>query len=109
MSQYTTLECISNTLGGNLMSNAYWTGVTLGQLLDGVGLLPTAQAVIFRSVDNYYESFPLELVLAPGVLLAHTMNGAALPDKTRISAAADPARALRNEKPEVDHQNRTRR
>ena len=80
-SQCTTLECISNTLGGNLMSNAVWTGVPLEQLLGGVGLQPAAQAVVFRSADNYYESFPLDVILAPGVLLAHTMNGAPLPDK----------------------------
>jgi len=81
MSHYTTLECISNTLGGKLMSNALWTGVPLAQLLGNLGVQPTAQAIIFRSADNYYESFPLELALAPGVLLAHTMNGTPLPDK----------------------------
>jgi DMSO/TMAO reductase YedYZ molybdopterin-dependent catalytic subunit len=81
VSQYTTLECISNTLGGQLMSNAYWTGVPLSQLLASVGVQPEARAIIFRSADNYYESFPLEVVLADGVLLAHTMNGAPLPDK----------------------------
>jgi len=81
MSQYTTLECISNTLGGKLMSNALWTGVRLAQLLGNLGVQPAAQAVIFRSADNYYESFPLELALAPSVLLAHTMNGTPLPDK----------------------------
>ena len=80
-SQYTTLECISNTLGGKLMSNALWAGVPLSQLLASVGVQPTARAVIFRSADNYYESFPLELVSATGVLLAHTMNGVPLPDK----------------------------
>jgi DMSO/TMAO reductase YedYZ molybdopterin-dependent catalytic subunit len=80
-SQYTTLECISNTLGGKLMSNAYWTGVPLSRLLANVGTQPDAQAVVIRSADNYYESFPLDQVLAPGVLLAHTMNGAPLPDK----------------------------
>jgi DMSO/TMAO reductase YedYZ molybdopterin-dependent catalytic subunit len=74
MSQYTTLECISNTLGGKLMSNALWTGVPLAQLLGNLGLQPTAQAIICRSADHYYESFPLELALAPGVLLAHTMT-----------------------------------
>jgi DMSO/TMAO reductase YedYZ molybdopterin-dependent catalytic subunit len=80
-SQYTTLECISNTLGGKLMSNAHWTGVPLSQLLANIGMQPAATAVVFRSADNYYESFPLELASSRGVLLAHTMNGAPLPDK----------------------------
>jgi DMSO/TMAO reductase YedYZ molybdopterin-dependent catalytic subunit len=81
VSQYATLECISNILGGNLMSNAYWTGVRLSQLLASVGVQLAARAITFRSADNYYESFPLEQVLAPDVLLAHTMNGEPLPDK----------------------------
>ncbi|HEY3059843.1 MAG TPA: molybdopterin-dependent oxidoreductase [Chloroflexota bacterium] len=75
------LECISNTLGGNLMSNAHWTGVSLSELVHGLGVQPEARAITFRSADNYYESFPLDVALAPGVLLAHTMNGMPLPDK----------------------------
>lgn len=35
VSQYTTLECISNTLGGKLMSNANWTDISLSQLFAG--------------------------------------------------------------------------
>lgn len=81
VSQYTTFECISNTLGGKLMGNAYWTGIPLSQLLARAGVQSEARAVTFRSADNYYESHPLGLVLADGVLLAHTMNGAPLPDK----------------------------
>jgi DMSO/TMAO reductase YedYZ molybdopterin-dependent catalytic subunit len=81
VSQYTTFECISNTLGGKLMSNAYWTGIPLSQLLTSAGVQPQARAVTLRSADNYYESYPLELVRSDGVLLAHTMNGAPLPDK----------------------------
>jgi DMSO/TMAO reductase YedYZ molybdopterin-dependent catalytic subunit len=81
VSQYTTLECISNTLGGNLMSNAHWTGVPLSDLMHALDVRPEARAITFRSADNYYESFPLDVALAPGVLLAHTMNGMPLPDK----------------------------
>ena len=79
--QHTTLECISNTLGGKLISNANWTGVPVARLLSIVGPQSEATAVIFRSADNYYESFPLDVMMAPDVLLAHTMNGAPLPDK----------------------------
>ncbi len=62
------------------MSNALCTGIPLGQLLGSLGVSSDARAVIFRSADNYYESFPLEVALASGVLLAHTMNGVPLPD-----------------------------
>src|SRR5437867_3886063 len=53
-SQYATLECISNTLGGNLMSNAHWTGVPLSELAHALGVQPEARAITFRSADNYY-------------------------------------------------------
>ncbi len=80
-SQYVTLECISNALGGPLMSNALWTGVRLADLLGVVGLQPEAGAVEFHSADNYHESVPLAIALAPTTLLAHTMGGAPLPDR----------------------------
>src|SRR5262249_20843475 len=53
----------------------------LSQLIGSLGVQPEATAIIFRSADNYYESFPLDVALVPGVLLAHTMNGVPLPDK----------------------------
>ena len=80
-SAYITLECISNPLGGKLMSNALWTGVPLAHLLGLVGVHVDARAVVFRSADNYYESFPLEVALAPTTLLAHAMNGVPLTEK----------------------------
>ena len=58
------------TLGGKLMSNAYWTGVTLSRLLAHVGVQPEAHAVVIRSADNYYKSFALEQVLGSGCLVA---------------------------------------
>ncbi len=81
VSQYVTLECISNTVGGSLISNAYWTGVPLKTLLDQAGMKPGAQAIAFTCVDGYTESLPLAQALLPTTIVAHTMNGQPLPDK----------------------------
>jgi DMSO/TMAO reductase YedYZ molybdopterin-dependent catalytic subunit len=75
-----TLECISNGVGGNLLSTAAWHGVTLQTLLDAAGgVEPSGRYVIFRSVDAYSTSLPLADLLAARTLLAYQMNGAPLP------------------------------
>src|SRR5262249_16741411 len=45
--QLITLECISNPVGGNLISTTRWTGVPLALLLDRAGVRPEASTVIF--------------------------------------------------------------
>jgi DMSO/TMAO reductase YedYZ molybdopterin-dependent catalytic subunit len=81
VSQYVTLECISNDVGGPLISNAYWTGVPLRALLEKAGMKPGAGAVAFACADGYTESLPIDHALRPTTIIAHTMNGQPLPDK----------------------------
>jgi DMSO/TMAO reductase YedYZ molybdopterin-dependent catalytic subunit len=76
---YHTLECIANEVGGDLISNALWTGVRMKDVLDLAGLQAGAKTVVMRSADNYAESVPLEVALDPTTLLAYKMNGAPLP------------------------------
>ncbi len=79
--QFTTLECISNLVGGNLISNTRWTGVPLAMLLDRVEVQDAAAWVVFTSADNYKESLPLDAARQPHTLLAYNMNGSAISDK----------------------------
>ena len=77
-----TLECISNEVGGHLISTAQWRGVTLKTLLAASGgALPTATHLIFYSVDGYATSLPIEALLQARTLLAWEMNGEPLPDR----------------------------
>ena len=77
-----TLECISNEVGGHLISTAQWRGVSLKTLLAAAGgALPTATHVIFYSVDDYTTSLPLAALLDARTLLAWEMNGEPLPDR----------------------------
>lgn len=77
-----TLECISNEVGGHLISTAEWRGVTLQTMLaEAGGTLPTATHVVFYGVDGYATSLPLDALLQARTLLAWEMNGQPLPDR----------------------------
>jgi DMSO/TMAO reductase YedYZ molybdopterin-dependent catalytic subunit len=78
-----TLECISNEIGGRLLSTAQWRGVPLTTLLEragGVGA-PEGKHVVFTGVDSYVTSLPLPDLLEARALLAYEMNGETLPER----------------------------
>ncbi len=76
-----TLECISNEVGGNLVSTGNWEGVTLKTLLERAGAQPEGTHVVFQSVDSYVASLPKADLLAVDTLLAYSLNGSSLPDR----------------------------
>jgi DMSO/TMAO reductase YedYZ molybdopterin-dependent catalytic subunit len=84
-----TLMCISNEVGGDLISNARWTGVTLRALLEAAGVRPGAVKVVLRARDGYSDSIPLATALRDGTLVAYEMNGQPLERQHGF-----PARAL---------------
>ena len=75
VTQYATLECISNEVGGDLISNALWKGTRLRDVLTRAGIKPGASELILRARDGYSDSFPLKKALEEGTLLAWEMNG----------------------------------
>jgi DMSO/TMAO reductase YedYZ molybdopterin-dependent catalytic subunit len=77
-----TLECISNEVGGDLISNANWRGARLKDVVDHAGGVGTkASHVAFSCADGYTESLPVAEALHPDTLLAYDMNGAPLTPK----------------------------
>ncbi len=76
-----TLECISNAIGGGLLSNAVWTGVPLRRLIEAAGPKDGAQWVSFSAPDGFAHSVRLEQALEDASLLAYRMNGAELPHR----------------------------
>lgn len=79
--QILTLECISNPVGGDLMSNAVWTGAPLRVLLARARLQPGVVDIVFHCADDYTDSIPLAKALDPGTKAVWLMNGERLPDK----------------------------
>jgi len=76
---YQTLECISNPVGGDLMSTAWWRGVPVKDLLAMAGANPQASKVVFRAADGYADSIPLAHALLPSTTLVYEMDGQPLP------------------------------
>jgi DMSO/TMAO reductase YedYZ molybdopterin-dependent catalytic subunit len=76
-----TLECISNDVGGNLMSTGRWTGVRLADVLQKAGVLSSATKLYFSSADGYSETMPLATAMDPNTLLVYLLDGEQLPDK----------------------------
>ncbi|HUG17166.1 MAG TPA: molybdopterin-dependent oxidoreductase [Thermomicrobiales bacterium] len=75
VTQLTTLTCISNQIGGDLIGNAEWTGVRLADLLLGAGLQSGTVKLALYAHDGYTESMPLSKALESTTLLVHAMNG----------------------------------
>ncbi|HVO70892.1 MAG TPA: molybdopterin-dependent oxidoreductase, partial [Aggregatilineaceae bacterium] len=73
--QEATLECISNDLGGGLISETRWRGVKLADLLTKAGLKPGVVEIKFTCNDGYTESLPLASALDERTLVAYGMNG----------------------------------
>ncbi|MHB1500035.1 MAG: molybdopterin-dependent oxidoreductase [Candidatus Dormibacteria bacterium] len=77
--QVQTLECISNPVGGTLISNGAWSGVRLARVLDQVGIPAGTRTIVFRCADGYSESLPLEEAMASSTLVVTHLNGRILP------------------------------
>jgi DMSO/TMAO reductase YedYZ molybdopterin-dependent catalytic subunit len=77
--QETTLMCISNYVGGGLMSNAVWSGFPLRDILLAAGPRPSVSEVILYGADGYTDTYPLAKALEPTTFVAYAMNGEPLP------------------------------
>ena len=78
-SQYFTLQCISNAVGGSLIGNAEWRGIRLSALLGQAGVKAGAVDVVLRAADDYVDSIPIQKAMESGTMLAYEMNGEVLP------------------------------
>jgi DMSO/TMAO reductase YedYZ molybdopterin-dependent catalytic subunit len=78
---FATLECVSNAVGGDLLSNTRWTGVRLADLLGRSGIRPDVTWVNFAASDGYLEGLPIDVARRTTTLLAYQMDGKPLPSK----------------------------
>jgi len=72
-----TLECISNEIGGTLISNGSWKGPRVSDVLALTSAPSNASWMLMESADGYTESFQLR-DLTPDHLLATHLNGSPL-------------------------------
>ena len=78
---WVTLCCVSNVVGGDLIGNAWWSGVLVRDLLKEAGVQPGANAVRQTSRDGWDCGTPLAALTDPNrnAMLAIAMNGQPLP------------------------------
>jgi DMSO/TMAO reductase YedYZ molybdopterin-dependent catalytic subunit len=76
-----TMTCVSNPVGGDLISTANFVGVDLRGLLLEAGVQQGADQVFCTSTDGFTAGTPTDVVLEQGrgAMLAVGMNGEALP------------------------------
>jgi DMSO/TMAO reductase YedYZ molybdopterin-dependent catalytic subunit len=79
--QYATLECISNPVGGDLISTTLFQGVRLKDVLETAELEAGVVDLKFTCVDGYSESLPLEAALHPETILCYAMGNKPLSKK----------------------------
>jgi DMSO/TMAO reductase YedYZ molybdopterin-dependent catalytic subunit len=89
VSQYHTLECISNEVGGSLISNGLFVGVRLADVLNAAGIQAGANTLTFYAADGYSDSLHLAQALDERSLIVYHLDGAPLPQ-----AHGFPARLL---------------
>lgn len=78
--EFVTLSCISNRVGGDLISTTYWTGVSVQDILAEVRPQSNARYMIIKSGDGFYETVDLELINSDErIMLAYAWDGRPIP------------------------------
>jgi len=78
--EWITLCCVSNPVGGDLISNTVFSGVPMTQLLDEVGVQPGADMLLSTSEDGWTCGTPLAAITdGRNAMLALGMDGVPLP------------------------------
>jgi DMSO/TMAO reductase YedYZ molybdopterin-dependent catalytic subunit len=77
---WVTLCCVSNPVGGDLISNTVFSGVPMKDLLEEVGVKPGADMLLSTSEDGWTAGTPLTAITdGRDALLAVGMDGVPLP------------------------------
>ncbi|WP_425437488.1 molybdopterin-dependent oxidoreductase [Mycobacterium szulgai] len=76
----TTLTCVSNPVGGDLISTGVWTGYRVAELLAAAHVHTDADMVLSTSIDGFTAGTPVDaLTDGRNALLAVGLNGQPLP------------------------------
>ncbi|CAN5634112.1 molybdopterin-dependent oxidoreductase [soil metagenome] len=77
---WVTICCVSNPVGGDLIGNAWWSGVRIADLLEEAGVQAGADAVKQTSQDGWTCGTPIQALTDDrNAMLAVAMNGKPLP------------------------------
>ncbi|MGB5692946.1 MAG: molybdopterin-dependent oxidoreductase [Flavobacteriaceae bacterium] len=80
ISEFITLTCITNPVGGSLTSTTLWTGVSFQKILPLIKLKDAATHLRIRAADGFFETIAIETILSDErVMLAYEWDGVPLP------------------------------
>ena len=78
--EFVTLSCISNRVGGDLISTTYWTGVSVQDILAEVRPQSNARYMNIKSGDGFYETVDLDLIMSDErIMFAYAWDGRPIP------------------------------
>jgi len=79
---YITMSCISNPVGGELISTTRWTGVSMQTILAEVGIPDGATHLKITGGDGFDETVALDLIASDErIMLAYDWDGQPLTNK----------------------------
>ncbi len=82
MDQFITLSCISNRIGGDLISTTRWTGVSAQKLIEDWNISPDARYLRIASADGFDEYVDLSVIRRDErVMFAYEWDGVPLKQK----------------------------
>ena len=87
--QTTTMICISNRIGGELIGTGHWTGVQLSDLVNAADPTDDAVNVVTHAADGYSEAIPIDLVEREDILVVYGMG-----ERTLATEHGFPARLI---------------
>ena len=80
--QHVTMQCISNRIGGNLISTTRWTGVPVRDVLADVDLAEDAAWLLIEGGDNFFEYVSIEMIMNdPDIMFTYDFDGQPLPER----------------------------
>jgi DMSO/TMAO reductase YedYZ molybdopterin-dependent catalytic subunit len=80
--EFITMSCISNRVGGSLISTTKWTGVSMQYLLDQVKPSANAKAIMITSADGFDEFIDLDLIRQDErIMLVYAWDDQPLPSR----------------------------
>ena len=100
-----TLSCVSNEVGGGLVSNGRWTGVLLSDVLAEAGvardkITRSNMQLVGRSVDGFTAGWDGDSARRPRGLVAFGLNGSELPSSTATPCgSSSPASTATSRRP----------
>ena len=101
-----TLSCISNPIGGNLVGNAQWKGVSFADLLKKAKPQSGVVDVVVRAADGYADSFPLACCFEERLYAGVRDEWQATRSEAWLSRPPVGAQYIRHEELQVDHRGR---